>query len=433
VATMTITMPNFGQTTGEGTIVVWLRGEGDRVERGQPLAEVETDKTTVQVEAFAPGYLRRILRTAPAVVTANTVIALLTSTRDELIDESALAVVDVSDTPTTDSSEPTPAKPVTPAVAAPSSAASRRPAVSGESRLLVTPMARRVADQLGVGLERIVGSGPGGRILEGDVRAQAEQARQSCPSPASAAVTEAATTNSQPGVEDSTGDDVELTAVRRTTATRMLRSVQEAPQFALSVDVETTTFEKYRTERTTGGAKLSFTAFLVKVVALALHQHPEMNATYRDGRVRRLHEINVGLAMATPGGLLVPVIRQADRKTVDELTSAIHELGVQARAHTLWPAALGGSTFTISNLGMYGVDRFTAILNPPEAGILAVGRIYLRPVAVETRVETRPIVTLTLTVDHRALDGSDAALFLSTIRRLIEQPEQVLDVGKRAC
>jgi pyruvate dehydrogenase E2 component (dihydrolipoamide acetyltransferase) len=421
-------MPNFGQTTAEGTIVGWLKREGDRVERGEPLAEVETDKTTVQIEAYTPGYLRRILHRESAVVAAGTPIALLTTTAEEAVESAAPALVVAAHAtpaptgaPTTDfATMPTSS---TARTIGPATGPRRHPPESLEPRVLATPTARRIAEDLGVDLTRVSGSGPGGRVLEADVRAQVDAARASSPTRSD--------WRGDQGVRSPAllSDEVPLSNIRRTTGERMLQSIQQAPQFALSADVDLTAFERraVRAAQTAANGKISFTAFLVHVVATALRQHPEMNSSYVDGRLRRFQDVNVGLAVATRRGLLVPVIRQTDRLSVDELASQIATLSAQARDHRLPPDALAGGTFTISNLGMYGIDRFTAILNPPEAGILAVGRIGRRPVAVErpdgATVEIRPMVSLTLTVDHRALDGADAATFLATVRDLIESDQ----------
>jgi pyruvate dehydrogenase E2 component (dihydrolipoamide acetyltransferase) len=378
LATTHITLPNFGQTTAEGTLVAWLKREGDRVERGEALADVESDKTTVQVEAFVSGYLRQILRPAGSVVTAGEAIAVLTSSREEPIMAEMRAASDRKlerpqgvDTPRSPGPAP---------------------------RVLATPAAKRLAQEHGLDLALLNGSGPGGRILEGDVRAYLE--------------------NKQSVAEETSGDYRELSAARRAVAARMTRSAREAPQFTLSVDVDLTEVERQRLQ---AQPRPSYTAFVIKAVAEALRRHPQLNVAFENDRLRCHRAVHIGLAVATPNGLLAPVLRDADAKSVGELAAAIEALQEQARAGKLPQAAAGGATFSVSNLGMYGVDRFTALLNPPEAGILAVGRVAPRPVAVEGKVEVRPVATLTLTVDHRAADGAEAAQFLAAVRELLEK------------
>jgi pyruvate dehydrogenase E2 component (dihydrolipoamide acetyltransferase) len=413
-------MPSFGQTTDEGRIVCWLKSEGDLVERGDVLAEVETDKATVPIEAFAAGYLRRILYPAFAVVAAGVPVALLSQTADEPIephDEMPLASNRVTITPPQHIQTPAPGSPRAGATAATPDGATVAAPVQ---RVLATPMAYRLATDLGVDIALIRGSGVGGRIVADDVRAQAG---------ASTADLHDGQDMARPmrAIAEAAGDVVELSSVQELTGRRMLRSVQEAPQFALSIDVEMTEAARLRARRNaTAGQKPSYTALLVRVVAAALHRHPSMNASYDDGRLRRLHGINIGVATATSRGLLVPVILNADRLSLDELHAAINALQAQAESGRLSPDALGSSTFTVSNLGMFGIDRFTAILNPPEAGILAVGRIIHRPVSVHTEIVSRLMMALTLTADHRAVDGAQAAVFLTAIRDMLENPYDLI-------
>ncbi|MBI2939052.1 MAG: 2-oxo acid dehydrogenase subunit E2 [Chloroflexi bacterium] len=469
MATTSIAMPSFGQTTAEGRVVTWLKREGERVERGDALVEVETDKAVVAVEAFTAGYLRQILCLPDAVVSAGQVIAVVTSTVDEPIEDDGMTRAAANSLP----EQP------------------RAVGAAPDRRILATPTARRLADELGVNLALVVGSGPGGRILENDVRTQSAAARR-MPVPSDVAPSGGTEEQGDRATErggDGRAEYVELSALRRAMGARMVRSVREAPQFALSVDADLTEVARLRSpsplsdmgsgpggmgahlgpgttalgqisppsppprvgegawgERSapappgdpklapmgpggevrprgedSAGRKPSYTAVLVRVVATALRRHPEMNVAYEDGRLRRCQEVNVGVAMATPRGLLVPVIREADRRSLDEIGATIDTLRAQAAEGRLPVSAASGGTFTLSNLGMYGIDQFTAILNPPEVGILAVGRVGYRPVSVGALVESRLMVTLTLTVDHRAVDGVEAATFLATVRHLLEK------------
>ena len=384
-----ITMPNLGQTTADLTIVAWLKNEGDHVERGETLAEVETDKTTAPIETFVTGFLRTVLQPAGSVVTAGEPIAIMTSTADEPIDAEPMTARKEH------SADLVPARPL-----------DRQPPPTNRSRVLATPAAMQMAREHGIELRAIAGTGPAGRILVGDVEAHLGA------SPAAAKTVAPETI--------SAGEWLELSAVRRSTAARMVQSAREAPQFTLSVDVDMSGIERRRAGAATG-QKSSYTAHIVHAVAAALRRHPQMNVSYEAERLRRHEAIHIGLAVATPRGLVAPAVRDADRQTVEELNATINQLQAKAREGRLLAEALSGATFTVSNLGMYGIDRFTAILNPPQAGILAVGRIAPRPVSVNNRVETLQMVTLTLTVDHRAVDGAEAAMFLSAIRELLEE------------
>jgi pyruvate dehydrogenase E2 component (dihydrolipoamide acetyltransferase) len=394
-------MPSFGQTTVEGTILDWLKQEGDPVRRGEPLADVETDKTTVQVEAFVSGYLRRIVQPAGSVVAAGEIIAILTSSPDEPIKDT---------TPPRLTAEAVPPAPVAARHTPRAAVRPVEPLRPAPARVLATPAARRLAEEHGLDLALVTGTGPGGRILEGDVRARLEQL------PVQEGLSEIT-----PADDPDLSAWLELSAVQRATAARMVRSVREAPQFALAVDVDMTEVERRRAQAGSD-PKPSYTAFFVEAAAAALRLQPRLNASFEAERLRCYRDVNIGVAVATARGLLVPVIRQADRLSVAELSEAIAALRVQAEAGRLPAAAVGRSTFTVSNLGMYDIDRFTALLNPPEAGILAVGRVACKPVAVGSAVEVRPTATLTLTVDHRAADGASAAEFLSAVRRLLQEP-----------
>jgi pyruvate dehydrogenase E2 component (dihydrolipoamide acetyltransferase) len=385
-------MPDFGQTTAESTIVAWLKHEGDRVERGEALADIETDKTTVPVEAHVSGYLRRILHAAGSALPAGTTIALMTSSAAEPVEDEG----ETRDGPA--------AAPVAgPELSLPAS----RPPARGCAP--ATPAARRLAEEHGIDLALVTGSGPGGRILESDVRALVGKVP---------AAPKAGASDASAGTRV-----IPLTPVQRVMATRMMRSTREMPQFALEVDVDVSAIEHLRCRAgDTTKEGLSYTAFIVKAAATALRRHPQLNVSFEDGGLRCHEEVHIGVAVATPRGLLVPVIRNADRKSVEELGTEIAALRAQATEGRLPQAAVGGATFTVSNLGTYGIDRFTALLSPPEAGILAVGRIARRPVLVGTVVQGRPLVTLTLTADHRAVDGAGAAVFLAAVRDLLEGP-----------
>jgi len=405
-----------------GTIVRWLVAEGERVERRQVIMEVETDKVVAELEAPASGILKGVRSGAVegAQIPVGEVIAFI-SEPDEVVpvlppfgpvkaDAAAKGALSL------------PAAPGVPA-----------PAEAEAGLVRATPVARRIARELGVDLARVKGSGPGGRIREEDVRTWASShtpgvgglpGASEAPTAGGSAVTAA------PGVEGL----VELTSIQRVTGQRMLESVQTAPQFSLTSDADVTNLLRLREalmERILAetGERLSITALLVKIVAAALRHHPRANASFEDGRVRLHPQINVGVAVGTDDGLLVPVVKEADQKSLVQIAQELKTFQDKARPDVLIRHMrfsledLAGGTFTLSNLGMYGVDRFNAIVNPPQSAILAVGRVIKTPIGLpDDVVALRPMMSLTLTVDHRTLDGVQGARFLGEVKERIEKP-----------
>lgn len=277
----------------------------------------------------------------------------------------------------------------------------------------VTPVARNLASHLGVDLANVNGTGRDGRITSEDVQRAAK---------ATSEIAERAQME---------GRDEELTSIQRIAAERMTASFQEVPHFYLSVQVDMTESIGMRSQllpvvEARTGARLSFSDILVLAVSRALREHPGMNASYREGKLRKHHDVNVGLAVDTPQGLVVPVIHKADQHAIENIASRREEAVAKARKNRLSPDDLTGSTFTVSNLGMFGIDIFGAIINPPEAAILAVGRIAERPLVTDNRLAIRPTMWLTLSVDHRVADGASAARFLQTLVSYLEAPYQLV-------
>jgi pyruvate dehydrogenase E2 component (dihydrolipoamide acetyltransferase) len=376
-----------------GEIVCWLVQEGEEVEEGQPILEVMTDKAVVEVVAEASGVLKGIREGAEAgaIVPVGETLAFIAAPDEEVPPLPPLGASTVA--------LAAQALPVSPAPGA--DAAQGQP-----EQVPVTPAARRVARDLGVDLAQVVGTGPAGRIREEDVRALV-----------------AAKRSAGPGEEW-----LELPAIQRATGQRMLESLQQAPQFALTVDVDMTQALRLRDrllERILAetGERLSITAILVKIVASALETHPRANASFEEGRLRLHPRRNIGVAVGTDDGLVVPVVKEADRKSLAQVVLELGRFKVKAQQMRFDNEDLSGGTFTVSNLGMYGVDRFTAILNPPQSAILAVGRIGSRPVGLDDdRIALRPMMSMTLTVDHRSMDGVQGARFLAEVRRRLEDP-----------
>jgi pyruvate dehydrogenase E2 component (dihydrolipoamide acetyltransferase) len=393
----------------EGTVVRWLREDGETVEPGDELVEIETDKATMVYEAEAAGVLRRLVQEGETVR--------LGAPLAELLPSGAFAAV-------------APARDVLTATAA--------PAVSSDDdgeRIAASPVARRLAASRGLDLAGLApGSGPNGRIVKRDVENAADASAEASPAapevPSPVAVGPSV---DQPGTETPgamrISDRIELTRLQAIVARRMTESRATVPDFSVEVDVDADGLVELQAdlrERLPDGPRPSYNDFVIKACALALRSHPRVNGAYRDGHIELHDRVNVGLAVAAEGALLVPVVADADIKSVGAIATETRRLVERARTGALTPPDVGGGTFTVSNLGMFGVARFTAVVNPPQAAILAVGALAQRPVVRDGDVRPGHVMTLTLCVDHRVLFGVDAAAFLAEVRASLEQPMRLL-------
>jgi pyruvate dehydrogenase E2 component (dihydrolipoyllysine-residue acetyltransferase) len=393
-----IVMPRLSDTMEEGTILRWLKADGDQVERGEELVEIETDKAAMVYESDQEGTLRIA---APEGST-------------HAVGEVIAHVGDVEATATA----PAPPQPtVTPAPAAPQAPV---PAQDGE-RVKASPLAKRIAKETGVDLHDVTGSGPGGRIVKADV----ESATQ-------------ATSPALAGVATAKGETrtVELSRTQQTIARRMAESKATIPDFSLQMDVDMEECAKLRAElkqlshpdapplpgAAAAAVVPTYNDMIVKACALALREHPRANGSYRDGRLQLHSRVNVGVAVAADDALVVPTVFDAEEKSLGEIARETRALAERVRAGTITPPELGGGTFTVSNLGMFGVRSFTAIVNPPQAAILSVGSLEQRAVVSDGEVVVRHTMTLTLVCDHRILYGADAAQFLARVRELLQTP-----------
>jgi pyruvate dehydrogenase E2 component (dihydrolipoamide acetyltransferase) len=415
-----VKLPRLGQGMESGTIVRWLKSEGDAVTKGEPLYELDTDKVTQEVEAEADGVLLGIV-VQGGEVDVGTTIAVI-GAQDEDVSELLPAATggDGGATILSPAGDRMAGEEVKTEIAPPATAPpEREPSAAVPpslhepgGRVKASPLARRIARERGLDLSRIRGTGPDGRIVADDVERAAAAAPPAAPAPLPAEV-----------------EIVELTSVRKTIA-RRLTEAWEAPVFQLTVTADATdlvaTRERMVELLPEGAAKPTVNDVLTRLVAAALVRHRPVNALFVDGVIHRYANANVGIAVATPNGLIVPVIREAERKSVQEIASARADLVSRAREGKLQLADLEDGTFTISNLGMYGIDQFVAVLNPPQVAILAVGAIEERPLVVGVELEIAPTVTLTLTCDHRAIDGSEGAEFLRTVKTLVEAPALAL-------
>jgi pyruvate dehydrogenase E2 component (dihydrolipoamide acetyltransferase) len=398
-----VILPRLGQGMESGTIVRWFVKEGDTVEKGQPLYELDTDKVTQEVEAEAAGVLLKIV-VSEGEVPVGTAVG--------YVGEAGEDVPAISDTAEMASPEPhTQHEPEAPqgngSAPEPAQTASRQ---SPEGRVKASPLARRIARERGIDLAALRGTGPEGRIVAEDV----ERAGVSAAPAASAA---------RLAVPAGEVERVELTSLRKTIARRMTEA-WTAPAFQISMSADMTRAQELRAllvERHPD-ERPTVTDVLTKVSAVALMRHREVNALFAGDAIELHPSANVGIAVATDRGLVVPVIPSCEVKTVAEIAAARADLVGRARDGKLQAADIEGGTFTISNLGMYGVEQFVAVLNPPQAAILAVGAIDERPVASGGEVVVRPMMTMTLTCDHRTIDGATAADFLRTVKAFLEEP-----------
>src|SRR5437588_2305840 len=381
-----IKLPRLGQGMESGTIVKWLKSEGDAVEKGEPLYELDTDKVTQEVEADASGVLLKIAISEGEVEVGKTIA---------VIGEQGESVPD--ETPAPEAAAKPEAKRESPPSETLQQTVARDERRDGD-RVKASPLARRIARERGIELTSLTGTGPEGRIVAEDVERAA-----AAPAP-TAAVAEA------PGEVEV----VELNSLRRTVARRMTEAWQ-APAFQISMSADMTRALAVRArlvELRADGAKPTISDLLTKVAAAALMRHREVNAHFAGDSVRLMPSADIGIAVATERGLLVPVIRGCERHTIPEIASARADLVERARTGKLQQGDLEGGTFTISNLGMYGVEQFVAVLNPPQAAILAVGAVQETPVAVDGVVQIRPVMTMTLTCDHRSVAAALAVALL---------------------
>ena len=416
--TTDVKLPRLGQGMESGVIVRWLKSEGEPVAKGEPLYELDTDKVTQEVESELDGVLTKIVVPEGDVEVGATVAVIESDGASPAPAEAqaeAPREAPAEDSPADAAEAPAPAPEPAPA-AAPPGADGRTAAAP--ARLKASPLARRMARERGVDLASLQGTGPEGRILADDVeRAASGAAAPAIPSTASPAL---------PAGEVET---VPLTSIRKTIA-RRLTEAWSAPVFQLGVSADMTEVLALReqlVERLAeGDVKPTVNDVLVKLAGAALMRHIPVNATFTGEEIQRHPSAHVGIAVAAPQGLVVPVIRDADRRTVQEIARARADLVGRARDNKLTLQDMEGGTFTISNLGMFGVEQFTAVLNPPQVAILAVGAVKDEPVVTDGELDIAPIVRMVLTCDHRAIDGADGAQFLQTLVALIEQPALAL-------
>ena len=404
-----VKLPRLGQGLESGTIVKWLKSEGDSVEKGEPLYELDTDKVTQEVEADASGVLLKIAVSEGEVQVGKTIAVIGEQGESVEVDEdpqeegSAAPAREDERERGREASAPDMSEQIT----------QIREPQSGNGRVKASPLARRIARERGIDLSNVAGTGPEGRVVAEDVE---RAAAQDAPAPAAAAAA------AMPVSQDV---EVEQLSSMRKTIARRLTEAWQAPVFQLGITVDMGRALEVRqrlVELNADGAKPTVSDLLTKVCAMALMRHRAVNALYKGDAVELHPTANIGIAVAVPNGLVVPVIPGCERKTIAEIAAARAEVVDRARSGKLQQGDLDNGTFTISNLGMFGIERFIAVLNPPQAAILAVGSTEEKPVVVDGQVVVRSRMELTLTCDHRAIDGATGAQFLGDVKAFLEEP-----------
>jgi pyruvate dehydrogenase E2 component (dihydrolipoamide acetyltransferase) len=460
-----VAMPRLSDSMEEGTILKWLKSDGDSVERGEELVEIETDKANMTYEADQAGTLKIVAQEGDTLAVGATIAKIGDDAGDEEAGESdagseeesgqqseeteeesqsagserepgrgAEDAAESADAEETEEEEPSEAVPVATEEREPSGGDG-----DGNGRVKASPVARRMAQELGVDLGSLKGTGPGGRIVKSDVEAaaqngggKAEEAPAKDEGKAEEKPAEKQRDVPAPVVSGDRGTGrgettiEELTRLQQTIARRMAESKATAPEFVLTLEVDMGEAVEFRKQLKAaageGGVAPSFNDFVVKASALALREFPRANGAYRDGKFELYSRVNVGIAVAGQDALIVPTIFDADSKSLGEIARDARALAERVRAGAITPPELSSGTFSVSNLGMFGIKRFVAVINPPQAAILAVGEMTPRPVVRDGEVGVRPLMELTLTCDHRILYGADAAQFLGRIRERLENP-----------
>jgi pyruvate dehydrogenase E2 component (dihydrolipoamide acetyltransferase) len=393
-----VILPKLDEAMLTGTIVRWVREEGKWVEKGETILEIETEKVVFEIEAEESGILSKVMVKEGDEVHVGAIIAFILQSGEEAPEVPEPAIMAKGEVPAT-----VPAASV------------KVPRAPKEAKAIkASPAAKKIAKEHNIDIATIKGTGPGGRIVKEDVLRAVEESK----------VAAALPVQEEPGLAEE--EVVELSSMRKVIARRMTESFQ-VPHFYLAIEVDTREFGETRRQlvpliENETGIRLTVTDLIIKMVAKALEDNPAVNCAYVDGSVKFFKRIDIGLVTAVEGGLLVPVIRQANQKSLAEIAQARAELTERARDGKLSMAEMRDSTFTISNLGMFGIDQFSAVLQPPEAAILAVGRIADKAVVRDGQIVIRPMMTLTLSIDHRILDGVIGSLFLQSLKDYIENP-----------
>ena len=435
-----VIMPKLSPTMEEGQLSRWLKKEGDKVSMGEPLAEIDTDKATMEMQALGSGVLRKILIQEGESAPLGQLIAIIGEPDEDI---SALSSQGVAPTRAAqpppeekDSSEaeaaPTSAKqtPTEPTAASASGNGRKETTETVSSgRLIVSPLAARMAAESGIDLRSISGSGPGGRIIKRDVEGLISGQAAKAPTTDQASqrhlrAVDSSSFQKAATVPASAYRDEPASEMRRTIAKRLVTSLGPVPHFFLTTEVEMDRAAEMRkaVNELDPELKISINDIIIKVAAAALMQHRQVNASFQDKVVRYYEHADIGVAVAIDEGLITPIVRAADQKSLGEIAAEVRDLAERARNRKLKPDEYLGASFSVSNLGMFGIDEFTAIINPPEAAILAVGAMSAKPVVRNNEMVIRQMMRVTMSCDHRVVDGAAGAKFLQTFKKILENP-----------
>jgi len=426
-----VIMPKLSPTMEEGQISRWLKQEGDKVSMGEPLAEIDTDKATMEMQALGNGVLRKILIGEGQAAPLGQLIAIIGEPDEDIaaLLSEAPAQPQVQEQKETD--EPPPAPDVAqpqpqrqdqkeadrpPAAPNLAPANGRQPQASGSAsdsgRMIVSPLAARMAAEAGIDLRSLQGSGPGGRIIKRDIEAVISKPA-TAPAPSYVQQAGASAYRDEPASQ-----------IRQTIAKRLVTSLGPVPHFFLTTEIEMDRAAEMRKgiNALDPDLKISINDIIIKVAAAALIQHPQVNASFQERIVRYYEHADIGVAVAIEDGLITPVVRAADQKSLSQIAAEVRELAERARSKRLKPEEYTGATFSVSNLGMFGIDEFTAVINPPEGAILAIGAMSAKPVVRENEIVIRQMMRVTMSCDHRVIDGATGAKFLQTFKKILENP-----------
>jgi len=426
-----VIMPKLSPTMEEGQISRWLKKEGDKVSMGEPLAEIDTDKATMEMQALGNGVLRKILINEGQSAPLGQLIAVIGEADEDiaaLLSEAPaqpqLQEQKETDVPpkAPDATQPQPQLQEQKEADRPPSAPNLAPAngrqpqasstASGTGRMIVSPLAARMAAEAGIDLRSLQGSGPGGRIIKRDIEAVISKPK-AAPTPSYVQQAGASAYRDEPASQ-----------IRQTIAKRLVTSIGPVPHFFLTTEIEMDRAAEMRKgiNALDPDLKISINDIIIKVAAAALIQHPQVNASYQEKIVRYYEQADIGVAVAIEDGLITPVVRAADQKSLSQIAGEVRELAERARSKRLKPEEYTGATFSVSNLGMFGIDEFTAVINPPEGAILAIGAMSAKPVVRENEIVIRQMMRVTMSCDHRVIDGATGAKFLQTFKKILENP-----------
>lgn len=416
-------MPKLSPTMEEGQLSRWLKKEGDRVAMGEPLAEIDTDKATMEMQALTNGVLRKILIKEGESAPLGQMIAIIGEP-----DEDISALLTKAPPAKTESAPASsPQATVAPEPAKDTGGNGRHGevvAAAPSGRLIVSPLAARMAAEAGIDLRALSGSGPGGRIIKRDIEAAMGGERVSAES-----AKPTARPLQQPRVIGASAYHEEpMSEMRKTIARRLVTSIGPVPHFFLTSEIEMDRAVELRrnVNELDPELKISINDIIIKVAAAALLQHPQVNASFQERSIRFYEHADIGVAVAIEDGLITPVVRSADQKSLSEIAREVRDLAERARNRRLRPEEYTGATFSVSNLGMFGIDEFTAVINPPEGAILAVGAASAKPVVRNNEIVVRQMMRVTMSCDHRVIDGATGAKFLQTFKKFLENPLYLL-------